>query len=88
MSTPAAEDPHEERPDKRRRVYTAEERGYIDPYKEEYLKAQNKDQRRNVAITKILVPLFTYWKTQGKKRTLEKESAVRTVLNGTYERYR
>lgn len=59
------------------------ERDIIDPFKEEYLKASNAHQRRHVAVTKILVPLFNYWETIGNQTTIEQGSEVNSYCTGT-----
>lgn len=43
-------------------VYTAAERAVINPYREAYLKCRSSAQRKQIATTKILPALFTYWK--------------------------
>jgi len=49
----------------RRRVYNAQERLCIDPYKAEYMNTTTPTQRKILAQEQIFPVLFTYWEKRG-----------------------
>jgi hypothetical protein len=49
----------------RPRIYNAQERNQIDPYKDDYLKTTSPGERKALAKGKIFPTLFTYWSSIG-----------------------
>jgi len=63
------------------RIYTAQERAAIDPFKAQYMEAISPAARKIIAQVHILPALFNYWVSIGQVMD-QKEMQIRTGVRG------
>jgi hypothetical protein len=66
------------------RMYNAEERAVIDPFKSEYLNATTPAERKSIAQLQIFLKLFNHWHDNGEKFSedeMKKRSGVSETFN-------